>query len=75
MKTYKIITNDRNYSKYTLYDINNFDIVSSDIEPIKNKLFNNDIFSIDENNNIYIIHSIIRCSSYISGVLQNILFV
>ena len=69
MKTYKIITNDRNYLDYTLYDITNFNTIKSEVYPIKNKLFNNDIFSVDENNNISIIHSIIRYSSYISGVL------
>jgi exoribonuclease R len=69
MKTYKIITNDRNYLDYTLYDISNFNTIIFDVNPIKNKLFNNDIFSIGDNNNISIIHSIIRCSPYISGVL------
>ena len=69
MKIYKIITNDRNYLNYTLYDITNFNTAIHDVEPVKNKLFNNDIFSVDENNDISIIHSIIRHSSYISGVL------
>ena len=69
MKIYKIMSNDRNYSNYNIYDISNFNIFNIDIDPIKNKLFNNDTFSIDENNNIAIVHSILRSSLYISGVL------
>ena len=69
MKIYKIMTEDRNCLNYNIYDISNFNISTIDIDPIKNKLFNNDTFSIDENDNINILHSIIRSSIYISGVL------
>ncbi len=63
------MTDDRNYLNYNIYEISNFNITDIDINPIKNKLFNNDIFSIDDNDNINIVHSIIRSSLYISGVL------
>ena len=63
------MTEDRNCLNYNIYDISNFNISTIDIDPIKNKLFNNDTFSIDENDNINILHSIIRSSIYISGVL------
>ena len=63
------LENNANYLNYTIYEITNFNIAKLDIEPYKNKLFNNDIFSIDENDNISIVHSILRSSLYISGVL------
>ena len=69
MKAYKITIVDRNYSKYTIYEISNFQIINIVIDPYKNKLFNNDIITIDDDDNINIIHSMTKSSLYISGVL------
>ena len=69
MKVYKIMSSDRNYLNYNIYDISNFNIENIKVDPIKNKLFNNDTFSIDKNDNINIVHSILRSSLYISGIL------
>ena len=84
MATYKIIVNDRNYSKYYIIkNKTNPPILKDDnikelnglenntfinINPIQNKLFNEDIFTF-ENNNITIIKSNINKQLIIPGVL------
>ena len=69
MKAYKITIVDRNYLEYTIYEISNFQIINILLDPYKNKLFNNDIITIDSDDNINIIHSMVKSSLYISGVL------
>ena len=69
MTPYKIIIKERNYSQYNIYELTNFQIVNIKIDPLNNKLFNNDIITIDDDLNINVIHSIVKSSIYISGVL------
>lgn len=66
---YKIVIKERNYSQYDIYELTNFKIMNIKIDPLKNKLFNNDIITIDDDLNINIIHSTVKSSIYISGVL------
>ena len=70
MLSYKIYVNDRNYSSWEVFDANNHSKLSLDItSPFESKLFSNDVFSIDQNNAINIIHSSIRCDEHMPGVL------
>ena len=66
---YKILVSDRNYEKWEIFDTTKFDKVDINIQPFENKLFSNDIFQLDDQNNISIIHSSIRNVVSIPGVL------
>lgn len=66
---YKIHINDRNCSSWQVYDADNFEKSNINISPHDKKLFTNDIFSIDNNNNISIVHSSVRLAPSIPGVL------
>lgn len=69
MSHYKIIFEDRNYINWKVYDSNNnFEKKELDIKPVENKLFSNDIFTF-EKNKVTIIHSSVRTSASIPGVL------
>jgi hypothetical protein len=49
--------------------INIFCKVPLDINPIENKLFSNDVFTVSDNKNVKILHSSIRSCQSIPGVL------
>lgn len=66
---FKIHINDREYQSYNIYKIEQFQPVLLDINPIENKLFSDDVFSIDDFKNIKIIHSTIRSGTPMPGVL------
>jgi len=67
---YKIHINDRECNSWEIYETENFKKIDNiDIFPLDKKLFTNDLFSIDINNNITIINSPIRSGSIIPGVL------
>jgi exoribonuclease R len=66
---YKVLVSDRNYDKWEIFDTMKLDKVDINIRPFENKLFSNDIFKIDDQNNISIIHSSIRNVVSIPGVL------
>ena len=61
--------NDRSYTTWEIYEMKNFTKVSLDINPIENKLLSNDVFTIDENKKIHIVHSSLRTEKSIPGVL------
>jgi exoribonuclease R len=65
---YKIHIEDRNYKDYSFYDVLNMKKIDLNIDPIKEKLFTNDIFII-EDNKINIIYSEIRNGIIIPSVL------
>lgn len=70
MNTYKIMIDDRNYSTWSFYNtltLEKTDLPS--INPVKEQLFNNDVFQIIENNSIQIVHSTVRISENIPAVL------
>ena len=65
---YKIILKNNSYTEWDIYNTRNFNIVNLNIDPIKNKLFSNDVFTF-ENNKLNIIHSSLRNVNQIPGVL------
>lgn len=73
MKQLKFSCCDREYNEWSIYDANNLIKLNKDdynINPIENKLFNQDIFSVDEKNNFNkIIHSSNREMPVIPAVL------
>jgi len=69
MTNYKIYINDRNYTHWEVFDNFNFNKIEIDINPLEQKLFSNDVFNIDKNKNIHLLHSSIRSGSAIPGVL------
>ena len=70
MLSYKIHVNDRNYTSWEVYDANNHIKMTLDItSPFDEKLFSNDVFMVDQNKTIQILHSSIRCCVHMPGVL------
>ena len=69
MQTYKIIINKRDYSSYDIFGITNFEKKELDIDPFKEKLFFNDVFTFNENKNVNLLHSCVRAGSNMPGVL------
>ena len=65
---YKISIENREYTDFALYNVENYNIIKDNINPIDNKLFNGDVFTI-ENNNIIIEHSVVKSLDNIPGVL------
>jgi len=67
---YKIYVHDRNYTSWEIYDANQFvKIENIVIDPIKSKLLSNDVFTLDKNNNVTIMHSTIRSGTAMPAVL------
>jgi len=69
MKTYKIHVNDRNYASWEIFDNVNFCKQPLNIDPIENKLFSNDVFMLNEDQSVGLLHSSIRSCKSIPGVL------
>jgi len=67
--SYKIQVYDRNYSSYDIFNISNFHKQKFDINPFEQKLFSNDVFNINSENKVTLLHSSIRCGPNIPGVL------
>lgn len=65
---YKIHVDNRNYETWHLYDVKTMEKIEKTINPIKEKLFHDDIFTFD-GNNVKILESSIRKSKFIAGVL------
>ena len=63
MTSYKIYVNDRSYSSWEVFDTINFNKITLDINPQDSKLLSNDVFSINENNTINLLHSSIRSTT------------
>ena len=68
-KTYKIHINDRNGSSWEVFDMDKFNKIELDINPLENKLFTNDVFTVDKSRKLTIVHSSIRSGPPIPGVL------
>jgi len=66
---FKIHINDRSYTSWEVFDSNKFNKIELDINPLENKLFTNDVFTINKHNEITIVHSSIRSGPAIPGVL------
>jgi exoribonuclease R len=68
MTQLKIIIDNRNYEKYEIINATTFEVKNIIIDPIENKLFNNDIFTFNKEK-VNIIHSSIRNYTSIAAVL------
>ena len=69
MEQYKLYVNDRNYSSWQIFEMLNFNKVELNINPIESKLFSNDVFDVDANNGVNLIHSTVRAGPPMPGVL------
>ena len=69
MTSYKIYVNDRNYESWETFDTNNLNKINLDINPIYSKLLSNDVFTVNEDKTINIIHSSIRSGPSMPAVL------
>jgi hypothetical protein len=69
MSSYKLYVNDRSYNSWEVFDTVNFNKINLEFNPIECKLFSNDVFSIDKNNNAKLLHSTIRSGPPMPGVL------
>jgi hypothetical protein len=66
---YKLNVVDRNYNETSIVDSKNLNVVLNiELNPVKNKLFTQDIFNVNENN-IEIIHSPVRSKPLIPAIL------
>ena len=67
---YKIIIHNNRYSDYEIVNSSSFEPINEfEINPLKEKMFNNDNFDY-HNNKVIFKHSMTRCSKYIAGVLD-----
>ena len=67
--SYKLCINDRNYTSWEIIDNTTFCKISLDMNPVEQKLFSNDVFTINEDKSILLLHSSIRSCQSIPGVL------
>jgi hypothetical protein len=68
MTNYKFIVDHRNYDRWNMVHSITYEPVSLHIDPTMHKLLNNDIFTFD-NEKVNIVHSVLRSSHSIAGVL------
>lgn len=69
MTLYKVHVHDRAYSGWSFYDILNYQVNNLDVDPVKFKLFSNDVFSLDDSGIVKIEHSSVRVVASTPGVL------
>jgi exoribonuclease R len=69
MQAYRLYVNDRNYGSWELIDTIELTRKTRDICPLESKLFSNDVFTIDNNNRIQLVHSSVRSGGAMPGVL------
>lgn len=71
---YKISISNRDYTHFELYNSNTLDKINDNeipknFDPLKLKLFNQDIFDFNEKNNFELVHSMTSMSIILAGVL------
>jgi len=71
-ENYKIHIHDRNYGSWDIYETSNLNKINIDLNPIECKLFSNDVFEVNAEDNkfVKIVHSTVRCGTSIPGVLM-----
>lgn len=69
MDVYKLHINDRNYTSWDIFDTIHFQKVDISINPVDSKMFSNDVFTVDSDNNVTVLHSSIKTSPDIPCVL------
>ena len=52
MVSYKLYVNDRSYTSWEVFDTINLNKINLDFKPIESKLFTNDVFIIETDNNV-----------------------
>jgi len=72
--TYKIYVNDRKYTSWEVFETTQFNKVDfsqifPSFNPISEKIFSNDVFSINKNKQIVVLHSSVKSGQSIPGVL------
>ena len=66
---YKLYVQDRNYEIWKVYNSATLELIEIELDPIKHKLFNQDIFNLNERSDAKILHSSTRSMKNIPGVL------
>ena len=66
--TYKFQTSDRNYQEWSVIDTLSMKKIECSVDPVREKLFNQDIFSL--NDKCTILHSMTRQMKCIQGILM-----
>jgi len=67
---YKILIHDREYTKWEIHDVRQYAIIDNvAVDPVNSKLFTNDIFNVGENGTVNVVHSSIRSTPDLPGVL------
>jgi exoribonuclease R len=69
MTIYKILVHDRNYTQWEIFETTHFQKVPLQISAIEEKLFSNDVFTVNKHNKVEIVHSAIRCGGPLPCVL------
>ena len=69
MVSYKLYVNDRSYTSWEVFDTINLNKINLDFKPIESKLFTNDVFIIETDNNVKLLHSSVRTGPAMPGVL------
>jgi len=71
MSVLKLMVSDRTCTKYHVVNAYSLKVVPTpkNLNPIKEKLCNQDIIKVDKNNSVTILHSCVRCMPVIPGVL------
>jgi hypothetical protein len=69
MTSYKIYVNDRSYTSWEVFDTNNFNKITLDINPIESKLLSNDVFTVNKDNTVNLVHSSVRSGPAMPAVL------
>lgn len=69
MISYKIYVNDRSYTSWEVFDTNNFNKITLNINPLESKLLSNDVFTVNKDNTVNLIHSSIRSGPAMPAVL------
>lgn len=69
MNVYKLSIHDRNYTSWDIFDTIHFQKVDISINPVDSKMFSNDVFTVDADKNITVLHSSIKTSMDIPCVL------
>ena len=66
---YKIVVDDRNYSKWQIYDAPTLTPVTLDLDPCLMRLFSGDVFTYSDSSLLTIVHSSVRTVDNIPAVL------
>lgn len=71
---YKIYVNDRKYTSWEVFETTQFNkvdfsMIFPNFNPISEKIFSNDVFSINKDNQIVVLHSSVKSGQSIPGVL------